>query len=326
MSLTTNHPRASSLELVPALGTLDRAECEALLKRNVVGRLAFALQDRVNIVPVHFVYDEGWIYGRTAPEGKLVPILRNRRVAFEVDEHQGMFSWQSVVVHGSMYLIDPDAGDKEKAAEETALRLMRRILPSTLGKADPVPFRNQLFRIQVSEISGRFSALGGTRTETPNDRTRDEGADAEADARLRESVLGALSTLSPPSLSRIHVDAFDGMVVLSGLVDTPTERNEIEREVLRVENVRAVVQQLETAFPVQRHPAATELARDAIRQLGQSPELSSASVKVVVEHEWLRAEGAAATPALKDEAIRRLRDVSGARGVIDRIHVENGSA
>lgn len=326
MSLTTTHPRASTLALIPALGALDRAESEALLKRNVVGRLAFALQDRVNIVPVHFVYDEGWIYGRTAPEGKLVPILRNRRVAFEVDEHQGMFSWQSVVVHGSMYLIDPDAGDKEKAAHETALRVMRRILPSTLGKADPVPFRNQLFRIQVSEISGRFSALGGTRTEALMDRTRDEGADAEADARLRESVLGALATLNPSAVSRIHVDAFDGMVVLSGTVDTPADRNAIEREALRVENVQAVVQQLETAFPLQRHPAPTELARDAIRKLGLSADLSPTTVKVVVEHDWLRAEGAAATPALKDEAIRRLRGVSGTRGVIDRIHVDKVSA
>ncbi|MEO7823333.1 MAG: pyridoxamine 5'-phosphate oxidase family protein [Gemmatimonadaceae bacterium] len=70
----------SSLQLIPALGILEPAECEALLKRTVIGRLAFTLHDRVSIVPISYVYDEGWIYGRTEPAEKLVPILRNEAI------------------------------------------------------------------------------------------------------------------------------------------------------------------------------------------------------------------------------------------------------
>ncbi len=69
-----------SLQFIPALETLGSAECEALLKRTVIGRLAFTLHDRVSIVPISYVYDEGWIYGRTEPAGKLVPILRNEAI------------------------------------------------------------------------------------------------------------------------------------------------------------------------------------------------------------------------------------------------------
>lgn len=315
-----------SLQLIPALGTLGPAECEALLKRTVIGRLAFTLHDRVSIVPISYVYDEGWIYGRTEPAGKLVPILRNRRVAFEVDEHQGMFSWQSVVVRGALYLLDPDASEKQKTAHQLALRLLRRLLPSTLGKADPVPFRNQLFRIRASEISGRFAGLGGTSIVTGAARTVDTGADPEGDTALYAGVIGAIAKAIPFAHSRLHVDAFDGIVVLTGVVETEAERILVERAILGVAKVRAVVQQLETVFPPQSHPAPADLARDARRKLGGSFEPPSTDVKVVVEHDWLRAEGTVPTRALRDDAIRRLRDVRGARGIIDRINVSNDSA
>lgn len=315
----------SSLDMAPALGTLEADKCEELLKRQDVGRLAFALQDRVGIVPVHYVYDEGWIYGRTEPEGKLVPILRNRRVAFEVDEIHGMFSWQSVVVHGSLYLIEPDAGEKEKAAHDKAVQLLRRMLPTTLGKADPVPFRDQLFRIAVSEITGRFATLGGTRIKASGMRSSDNGASPEADVLLRGEVVGAISKAFPATAPRIRIDAFDGIIALTGVAETPAERSAIEREILGVENVRAVVQQLETQFPTEQHPAPAELARNAIRELKASLGVASGNVKLVVEHEWLRLEGTAATQEERADVIRRLRTIKGARGIIDRIHVKTVS-
>jgi nitroimidazol reductase NimA-like FMN-containing flavoprotein (pyridoxamine 5'-phosphate oxidase superfamily) len=321
----TPQPSASSLDMAPALGTLEGVKCEELLKRQEVGRLAYALQDRVGIVPIHYAYDDGWIYGRTEPEGKLVPILRNRRVAFEVDEIQGMFSWQSVVVHGSLYLIDPDASETEKVAHDKALVLLRRILPSTLGKADPVPFRDQLFRISASEITGRFAALGGTRIEARPERAHHDGANPEADALLRANAVDALSSAFPEAASRIHIDAFDGIVALTGVAETPGERSAIERQVLGVGNVRAVVQQVETVSPTQRHPAPAELARDALHELNASSPAASEAVKVVVEHDWLRAEGTTASHDARADVIRRLNSVKGARGVIDRIHVETRS-
>ena len=314
----------SSLDMAPSLGALEARKCEELLKRQDVGRLAFALQDRVGIVPVHYVYDEGWIYGRTEPEGKLVPILRNRRVAFEVDEIRGMFSWQSVVVHGSLYLIQPDTDEKEKAAYDKTVQLLRRILPTTLGKADPVPFRDQLFRIAVSEITGRFATLGGARVAATGKRSSDDGASPEADVLLRGEVVAAVSKAFPATAPNIRIDAFDGIIALTGLADTPAERSAIEREILGLEGVRAVVQQLETQFPVEQHPAPAELARSAIRELQGSSEAASADVKLVVEHDWLRVEGTA-TQEQRTDVIRRLRAVKGARGVIDRIQVKTTS-
>lgn len=325
MSLTTQD-RVSSLETFPALGVLERDECERLLKRNMVGRLAFTLHDHVGILPVHYVYDDGWIYGRTEPGGKLVPILRNRRVAFEVDEHEGMFTWQSVVAQGALYLINPKDGEKDAEAYAHALRLLRRVLPSTLAKGDPVPFRNQLFRIQVSEISGRSASPGGKRVAPRADPMRDDAARPEADALLRATVIGVLSRAIPTATTRVRIDAFDGVVVLSGLAETREERSLIERQVLGVENVKAVVQQLDTAFPAHDQTEPADIARTAVTALEALDQRARSNIRVVVENDWLRAEGTVESNAQREEAMRCLRTVKGTRGVIDRMNIAGGSA
>src|SRR5215208_3287001 len=140
-------------EEAPLFTMLDRfEECEAILARNNVGRIGFALQDRVSIVPVHYVYDGGWIYGRTASDGKLREILRNRRVVFEVDEHSQLFEWRSVVARGPLYLLHPGTTAANASVHAKAVLLLRRLVPAALSASDPVPFRDQLFRIRVVEI------------------------------------------------------------------------------------------------------------------------------------------------------------------------------
>ena len=50
----------------PRIGTLSREECEQILARNHVGRMAYAWKNRVDIEPLHYVFDGHWLYGRTS--------------------------------------------------------------------------------------------------------------------------------------------------------------------------------------------------------------------------------------------------------------------
>ena len=70
---------------------MSQHECLALLARNQVGRLAFTFHDRVDIQPLHYVYEAGWIYGRTSQGTKLATLAHHQWVAFEVDEVEGLF-------------------------------------------------------------------------------------------------------------------------------------------------------------------------------------------------------------------------------------------
>jgi len=315
----TKSIKPSRNNIPPALGTLSKGECEELLARNIVGRLAFTLHDHVGIVPVNYVYDGGSIYGRTQPGGKLLDIVRNRRVVFEIDEPERMFIWRSVIVQGSLYLIDPDGDEKEKADYFKAVTVLRRLIPDTLTGEDPVPFRSQVFRIQPLEISGRASTIGGQRIPAAAPQMRDEKTSPESDAGLyAEATAVVQKIVTPPS--RVRVDAFDDVVVLSGTVATAHEKSSIEREILALNGVKAVVQQLETLSPAREQHGPAELAREALRELRGADGSTTSNIKIVVDHEWIRAEGQVGA-SVKDEALRRLRGVRGARGVIDGIRL-----
>jgi nitroimidazol reductase NimA-like FMN-containing flavoprotein (pyridoxamine 5'-phosphate oxidase superfamily) len=306
-------------EDAPLLRVTDSfQESEAILSRNSVGRIAYALQDRVSIVPVHYVYEDGWIYGRTAPGGKLREILRNRRIVFEVDEHTQLFDWRSVVVRGPLYLID----SFERSVYQKAVSLMRRLVPSALTDSDPVPFRYQLFRIHAVEISGRSSEPnGGRRIFSRAEKCDRDTGEADSDALLRQSVEKALATLALSPESQVRIDAFDGVIALTGTVVDAAERNAVEAAVLCVPAVQAVVQQLETDSPPLDHPTPAEIAREAVKQLRESSCIADRAIKVVVEHEWLRLEGVATSWSSREDAVRCLRGVRGSRGVIDKQRV-----
>ena len=152
---TATSPGTGDHLATPRFRDLDERECRALLARNHVGRLAYSFRDRVGIEPVSYVLDADWLYGRTSPSEKLDVIRRSRWVAFQVDEIQGVFEWQSVVAHGGFYMLDPDGAPDELEAREKAVALLRRLIPETGTPADPVPHRNILFRIHVDRLEGR---------------------------------------------------------------------------------------------------------------------------------------------------------------------------
>ena len=145
----------------PRIRTLSREECEQILTRNHVGRLAYSWKNHVDIEPLHYVFDGEWLYGRTSPGAKLTATGEEWwPVAFEVDEVEGLFQWRSVVVHGGFYAIPEDGPEWREAARERSLELLRALVPETLTPDDPAPLRTVLFRIAVQEVSGREATPG----------------------------------------------------------------------------------------------------------------------------------------------------------------------
>ena len=88
----------TATKVAPRFSDLSEANARALLARNHIGRLAFSYRDRVDIQPIHYVYDQEWLFGRTGMGSKLVMLAHHPWCAFEVDEVHGPFHWRS---HGS---------------------------------------------------------------------------------------------------------------------------------------------------------------------------------------------------------------------------------
>ena len=137
----------------PRYVTLDDTESRAFLARQHVGRLAFTLHDRVDIEPISYTFEGGWIFGRTSVGTKLSTLVHHPWCAFETDHVVGQFEWTSVVAKGTFYLLDPESGSPDVYAK--ALTSARSLVPDAFSAADPAPHRGVLFGIFVNEITGR---------------------------------------------------------------------------------------------------------------------------------------------------------------------------
>lgn len=124
-----------------ALHVLSESECWELLGQEEFGRLAYHLAREVHIVPVNYATDRGRIVFRTAEGSKLLGVVMNEDVAFEIDQidDEGESAW-SVVARGRASIL---SGDEARDADNLRLR--------------PWTSRNKhnVVAIAVEEVSGR---------------------------------------------------------------------------------------------------------------------------------------------------------------------------
>jgi nitroimidazol reductase NimA-like FMN-containing flavoprotein (pyridoxamine 5'-phosphate oxidase superfamily) len=140
----------------PTIRTLGEDEGRALLARQHVGRLAFTLHDRVDIEPIHYVFDADWLFGRTSSGTKLATLLHNPWCAFETDEVTDLLNWESVVVKGTFTMLDVEIGSPD--TYRRAERALKRLVPGSFTPRDPAPHRDIVFGIYAHEITGRASS------------------------------------------------------------------------------------------------------------------------------------------------------------------------
>jgi hypothetical protein len=80
---------------------LEPNACWALLRSTDVGRLAIAVENRPEILPINYLVDHGTIVFRTAAGAKLAAMVSDGLVAFEADGYDAAAgdAW-SVVIKG----------------------------------------------------------------------------------------------------------------------------------------------------------------------------------------------------------------------------------
>jgi uncharacterized protein len=126
-------------------------ESLALLRANVVGRLAVSITDHPDIFAINYVVDHGSIVFRTAQGTKLAAAVLGRGVAFEVDGYDDTTgdAW-SVVIKGHA----AEIGGAHELFDATELPLFS-------WQAAP---KHHFVRIEPVDISGRrFSVIEDAR-------------------------------------------------------------------------------------------------------------------------------------------------------------------
>jgi nitroimidazol reductase NimA-like FMN-containing flavoprotein (pyridoxamine 5'-phosphate oxidase superfamily) len=142
----------------PRIRPLKSREQATVLARNNVGRIAFHGDGRIELLPIHYVYAEGVIVGRTSVGMKYLNWLTRDQVVFEVDESSGLFDWKSVVVRGTLTLLRPRGSSDERRAYAAAVEAYRSLVPAAFTREDPTPYRGIMFAIRPIEVTGRVAS------------------------------------------------------------------------------------------------------------------------------------------------------------------------
>ena len=129
---------------------LSEDEVEAFLRRQLIGRVGCHAEGQTYVVPVIYVWDQGYVYVQSI-EGRKTRMMRaNPEVCFEVDEYEEDGSWRSVIVDG-LY------EELEGSAAEAALALLvQRFIGRRRGTTDRSTGRKPVaFRIRATNVTGR---------------------------------------------------------------------------------------------------------------------------------------------------------------------------
>ena len=120
---------------------LSEDQCWTRLRETEFGRMAYHLADEVHITPVNYAVEGGRILFRTAEGSKLLGVVMNEDVAFEIDKVHGddETAW-SVIARGKAEILEG-----QEARDTDNLRLRPWVSTDKFN----------VVAITVQEISGR---------------------------------------------------------------------------------------------------------------------------------------------------------------------------
>lgn len=135
------------------------------------------------------------------------------------------------------------------------------------------------------------------------------------DRQLQEAVLAELTWEPSVNAAHIGVTAAEGVVTLSGHVETFIEKRAAEKATARVKGVKAVAEAIEVRLHASMKRPDDEIAKAAVDRLGWEVAVPRDQVKVKVENGWVTLTGQVTWHYQKDAAERTIRGLYGVVGV-----------
>jgi len=120
----------------------------------------------------------------------------------------------------------------------------------------------------------------------------------------------------------IGVTAENGVVTLTGHVDSYSAKLASERATKSVNGVRALAEELEIRLDGKNVKTDTEIAQAAVDALRWCTAVPDERITVNVENGWVKLEGDVEWQFQKDEARREIEDIAGVKGITNLISVK----
>lgn len=141
------------------------------------------------------------------------------------------------------------------------------------------------------------------------------------DKQLHDEILAELELEPEIHPERIGVSAEDGVVTLSGHVESYGQKLAVERVVKRVYSAQAVVDKLEVALPARDEISDQDLARAAVEAIGALSQVPQDTVRITVRDGHLILEGTLDWHYQCEAVESAVRHLPGVRGVTSHLEL-----
>jgi osmotically-inducible protein OsmY len=140
--------------------------------------------------------------------------------------------------------------------------------------------------------------------------------------QLQHDVQEELAAWPILNAAEVGVSASNGVVTLTGHVGSFTAKQAAEKAAKRVAGVKAVANDLTIKLPASAMRDDTDIAQAALDALTWHCAVPEDRIQVTVANGWVTLEGEVDWYYQKDSAYRAIRDLTGIKGVTDRLTIK----
>lgn len=139
---------------------------------------------------------------------------------------------------------------------------------------------------------------------------------------LQRKVHEALQSEPLIHAAEIGVTAINGIVTLTGIVNSYARKEVAEEAARNTEGVRAVVENIEVRYNSPGSNTDVEIAQQVVNTFKWNPDIPHDSIALKVEGGWVTLEGEVAWNQQKETAKRAIINLIGVKGVINNIAIK----
>ncbi len=143
----------------------------------------------------------------------------------------------------------------------------------------------------------------------------------QSDIEIQKEVLEELDWDNRVRPNEVGVSVRDGVVTLSGSVDSYAKRWAAQDAAFRVRGVKAVANDLEVVLPSALRRTDAELAEAALNALKWDADVPTEQVEISVSQGWVTLKGTVDLPFQRQQAERAVNRLIGVTGVTNLISV-----
>lgn len=142
-------------------------------------------------------------------------------------------------------------------------------------------------------------------------------------SELQTDVQNAIKWEPLLNAAEIGVTAKDGVVSLTGVVDSYAKKMEAENAAKKVIGVKALVENIEVKFPSTWIKTDAEIANEVLTGLKNNWTVPDDKVSVKVENGWVTLEGELVWNYQKEAAKSAVNHLTGVKGVTNSIKIKS---